>query len=232
MKKIYLSLATLLLLTGCINDKPKQKLDGEELLTQKCASCHNLDMPPKNYDNEIAPSLMAVTFHLKDLITSSNPSEHKSKIISFVQDYVVNPTAEKSICDKASLDSYGLMPSQKGKVTDDEVEAMVEYMYEYYDNKKLLEQLAEERRLKNMPPHERVMEQKGCLTCHGMEKDKVVAPSFKMISDKYEKKDREMLIQSIKDGTKGKWENRKLPMPSFKKISDKDVEGVVDWILR
>jgi len=42
------------------------KLDGEELIAQKCAKCHNLDMPPKSYENEVAPSMMAVTFHLKD----------------------------------------------------------------------------------------------------------------------------------------------------------------------
>jgi len=231
MKKLYLFMTTLLLLTGCMDNTPKQKLDGAELLTQKCASCHNLDMPPKNYDNEIAPSLMAVTFHLKDFITSSNPSEHKSKIISFVKDYVVNPTAEKSICDKSSLETYGLMPSQKGKVTDDEVEAMVEYMYEYYDNKKMLEKMAEENRIKNLAVHERVIELNGCSNCHDMEKDKV-APSFKMISDRYEKKDREMLIKSIKEGSKGKWENKKLPMPAYKKIEDKDIEGVVDWLLK
>jgi cytochrome c551/c552 len=40
-----------------------------------------------------------------------------------------------------------------------------------------------------------------------------------------------MLIKSIKEGTKGKWKGKKLPMPFFKKMSNKDVEGMVDWIL-
>ena len=72
MKKIYLLLSVMLLLAGCAQEKPKEKLDGEALLTQKCSSCHNLDMPPKSYDNEVAPSMMAVTFHMKDFITSQS----------------------------------------------------------------------------------------------------------------------------------------------------------------
>lgn len=228
--KSYLLTATLFIFLGCAEEKPKEILNGKALLTQKCSACHNLDMPPKNYDNEIAPSIMAVTFHLKDFIKSDNPSEHEGRVVSFVQDYVMEPTAEKSICDKKSLDNYGLMPSQKGKVSNDELKAIVEYMYEHYDNKILLKQMAEESRLKSMPLHERVIEQQRCSHCHDVEKDKV-APSFKMIANRYDIKDRAMLLKSIKEGTKGKWENKKLPMPPFKKMSDKDIEGMVDWIL-
>lgn len=230
MKKIYISVATLLLLSGCMDNKPKQILDGEALLSQKCSSCHNLDMPVKNFDKDVAPAMMRVTFHLKDFIKSSNPAEHKSKVISFVQDYALNPSTDKSLCDKQSLDEYGLMPSQKGKVTKDELEAIAGYMYDTYDNQVLLDMMAEERRIKNMPLHERVIEQNGCVNCHDIEKDKV-APSFKMIAHRYEKKDRDILIKSIKEGSKGKWEGKKLPMVAFKKMNDKDVEGVVDWIL-
>lgn len=230
MKKIYLSFGLLLLLTGCMEDKPKIELDGEELLTQKCSSCHNLDMPPKSYDDEVAPSMMAVTFHLKDFIHSNNPADHEEKVISFVQDYVMEPSIEKSLCDKASLDSYGIMPSQKGKVNKDELRAIVQYMYANYDNQILLEQMAEKNRLASMSLHERVIEQQRCNNCHDIEKDKV-APSFKMIANRYDLKDKVTLMQSIKEGTKGKWENKKLPMPPFKQMSDEDIGGMVDWIL-
>jgi cytochrome c len=187
--------------------------------------------PVKNFDKEVAPAMMRVTFHLKDFVKSSNPAEHKSKVISFVQDYAINPSVDKSICDKESLDEYGVMPSQKGKVTEDELFAIVGYMYDIYDNQKLLEILAEKQRITNMPLHERVIEQNGCANCHDIEKDKI-APSFKMIANRYEEKDREMLIKSIKEGSKGKWEGKKLPMVAFTKMSDKDVEGIVNWILK
>lgn len=231
MKRIYLLIATLFLLLGCSQEKPKEILDGKELLTQKCSACHNLDMPPKSYANEKAPSMMAVTFHMKDFIKSDNPSEHEGKIVDFVQDYVIEPSAKKSLCDKKSLESYGLMPSQKGKVSDDELEAIVHYIYRYYDNQILLKIMAEKSRLNSMLPHERVIEQQRCNNCHDIEKDKV-APSFKRIAHRYDLKDRAALIQSIQEGSKGKWENKKLPMPPFKKMSDDDTEVMVDWILK
>jgi cytochrome c len=206
------------------------KLDGEELIAQKCAKCHNLDMPPKSYENEVAPSMMAVTFHLKDFITSNDPSEHEAKIIAFVKDYVIDPSRDKSFCDKASLDSYGLMPSQKGNVTEDELEAIAHYMYETYDNMKMLKIMAEKQRLAKLSLHERVLEQQRCENCHDIHKDKI-APSFEMIAKRYSKEERATLIESIKKGSKGKWEGKKLPMPPFKNMTDKDVEGMVDWIL-
>jgi len=213
-----------------MDSKPKEKLDGEELLTQKCSKCHNLDMPPKSYDNEVAPSMMAVTFHLKDFIKSNNPSEHEAKIISFVQDYVITPSRSKSFCDKASLDSYGLMPSQKGNVTKDELASIAHYMYANYDNQKMLEIMAEKSRLAKMSLHERVFQQQRCTNCHDIKKDKV-APSFMSIADRYTKKDRDDIIKSIREGSKGKWDKFKLIMPPFKKMDTKDINGMVDWIL-
>jgi cytochrome c len=213
-----------------MSEKPKERVDGDKLIEEKCSKCHNLDMPPKSYENEIAPSMMAVTFHLKDFIKSNNPSEHENKVVTFIKDYAINPSRKKSFCDKASLDSYGVMPSQKGNVTEDELEAIAHYMYKSYDNKKMLKIMAERQRLANLSLHERVLEQQRCGNCHGIHQDKV-APSFDMIASRYNIKDKEMLIRSIKEGTKGKWEGKKLPMLPFKNMSDKDIEGMVDWIL-
>jgi cytochrome c551/c552 len=52
-----------------------------------------------------------------------------------------------------------------------------------------------------------------------------------MIAKRYSKQDRATLIESIKYGSKGKWEGKKLPMPPYKNMNDKEVEGMVDWIL-
>ena len=219
------------LLIGCEDGGSKKPLlNGKLLIEQKCAKCHNLEMPPKSYKNEIAPSMMAVTFHLKDFITSNNPSEHEGKVVSFIKDYVIEPSREKSFCDKESLDSYGLMPSQKGKVTEDELDAIAHYMYQTFDNQKLLKIIAEKQRLAGLSLHERVLEQQRCENCHDIQKDKI-APSFKMIASRYTSKEKEELIQSISQGTKGKWEGKKLPMPPFKHMNEKDIEGMVEWIL-
>jgi len=225
----YLYLLLLIgLLTGCMENKTETKLNGGVLLEQKCSKCHNLDMPPKSYENEVAPSMMAVTFHLKDFIKSNDPSAHEAKIAEFVKDYVINPSRSKSFCDKASLDSYGVMPSQKGKVTEDELGAIAKYMYDTYDNQKMLKIMQERQRLARMPLHERVLEQQRCKNCHDINKDKV-APSFISISKKYSSN--KALIESIKNGSKGKWKNFKLIMPPFKNMTDTDIEGIANWIL-
>jgi cytochrome c len=230
MRYIY-GVLLLGLLTGCTDNEAKQPLlNGKLLLEQKCAKCHNLDMPPKSYENEIAPSMMAVTFHLKDFITSNNPSEHEGKVVTFIKDYVVAPSREKSYCDKESLDSYGVMPSQKGNVTQEELDAIAHHMYATYDNQQMLKVMAENQRLESLSLHERVLEQQRCQNCHDIYKDKV-APSFEMIANRYGSKDKEELVKSIKEGSKGKWEGKKLPMIPFKKMSDQDIEGMVDWIL-
>ena len=90
--------------------------------------------------------------------------------------------------------------------------------------------MAEKQRLANLSLHERVLEQQRCTNCHDIEKDKV-APSFTMIANRYSKKERAILIESIQKGTKGKWEGKKLPMPAYQKMTQKDVEGMVNWIL-
>ena len=219
------------LFLGCTEDKPKQQLDGEKLLEHKCAKCHNLDMPPKSYENELAPSMMAVTFHLKDFIKSDNPAAHESKIINFVKEYVISPSAEKSLCDKESLESYGVMPSQKGNVSLDEIEAIVHYTYRTYDNEKLLKVMAEKNRLARLPLQERVFDQEHCQYCHKLKKDGI-APSFQMIANRYSQKDKATLVESIRNGSKGKWQGKTMPMLGFKNISDVDIAGVVDWILK
>jgi len=229
MRYLY-GILVMVWMAGCLDGTPKEKLDGEVLIEQKCATCHNLDMPPKSYEHEVAPSMMAITFHLKDFIQSNDPSEHEAKIVDFVKDYVIAPSREKSFCDKASLDSYGVMPSQKGNVTEAELEAIAHYMYATYDNIKMLKIMAEKQRLASLSLHERVLEQQRCTNCHDIHKDKV-APSFEMIAQRYSPKDRAMLIESIKDGVKGKWQGKVLPMPAFKQMSQKDIEGMVDWIL-
>jgi len=229
MRYIY-GVLVLGLLMGCTDNTVTKSLDGEVLIEEKCAKCHNLDMPPKSYENEIAPSIMAVTFHLKDFIKSNNPSEHEMKIVNFIKDYVIEPNRDKSFCDKASLDSYGVMPSQKGKVSQEELAAIAHYMYATYDNQKMLKIMAEKQRLASLSLHERVLEQQRCTNCHDIKKDKV-APSFTMIALRYTKKDRATLIESIQNGSNGKWEGKKLPMPAYKMMTTQDIEVMADWIL-
>jgi len=225
---LFLSIA--LLFIGCTDSKPKQKFNAQNLLLEKCSSCHNLDMPPKTSPDEKAPPMMAVTFHIRDFMKVNNPSEKKQKFIDFVTDYAINPSAEKSFCDKKSLQDYGVMPSQKGKVSKEELQAIASYMYEHYDPEKFMKLMQEQARLAALPVYKRVIEQKNCLSCHDIEKKKI-APSFKSIAKRYNINQINELIKSIKNGSRGKWEETKLPMPPFKDLKDSEIKPVVEWIL-
>jgi cytochrome c len=220
----------LLSFTGCEKKQHHSNLDGEKLLEQKCSHCHNLDLPPKTFKDEKAPPMMAVAFHIKDFIKASSESDKIPKAIDFVKDYVVNPSASKSFCDKKSLETYGVMPSQKGKVTQDELEAIAEYMFSHYTVKNLTEAQDAQNRWMKMPKGKRLAIKNNCLGCHKLKRD-LVGPSFSKIAQRYNG-NIARIEQSIANGSKGVWKDyRGAVMPAFgKKIDSQDRKILAEWI--
>jgi cytochrome c len=227
-----LFLGILLLGMGGCQTKQKSNLNGEKLLEQKCSQCHNTDLPPKTFKDEKAPPMMAVAFHIKDFIKASSESDKIPKAIEFVKDYVVNPSASKSFCDKESLKSYGLMPSQKGKVTQEELQAIAEYMFEHFTVKNLTAAQALENRLNKMPKGERLALKYNCLGCHKLHRD-LVGPSFEKIAKRYANKT-QVIETSIQKGSSDKWQGyRHAIMPAFgKKIDQNETKVLSQWILQ
>ena len=221
----------LLLLAGCTQEQKKQNtLDGKVLLEAKCASCHNLSMPAETFSDEVAPPMMAVSFHVYDFIKVNTPAEKTPASIAFVKDYVFNPTKKKSFCDQKSLDDYGLMPSQKGKLTEEELEAIAIYMFAHYNQENFLKVMEKRRILREMNPGERVARVHGCLGCHGVDKKKV-GPSFSAIAKRYKEKS-VVVRESIVSGSQEKWpETRHARMPPFKQLTNEELDIVTKWIL-
>jgi len=230
MRIIFLTSVLLLLFSGCSQDKKVNNLDGKKLLEQKCTKCHNIDLPPKTFKDEKAPAMMAVAFHVVHFIKTEDESQRIPKAIAFVKDYVINPSASKSFCDKASLKTYGIMPSQKGKVTQDELQAIAEYMFSHFTEKNLNEAQLLENKLNAMPKGERLVLKNGCLSCHKVDK-KIVGPAFRDIA-KRKGNSLAVLMHSIKNGSKKKYVSSKgAVMPAFKKLSDADIKTIAQWIL-
>jgi cytochrome c len=228
--RVVAALFLVLIFAGCGNSSSKSSaLDGGALVEAKCSSCHNLDMPPKTSEDEKAPPLFTVTVHLKDWIEVNNPSELKGKFVDFVKDYAINPSKEKSYCDKKSLESYGLMPSLKSKVTSDELEAIADYIFDRYDQKALLGYMKEQARIASLPLYEQVLETQDCKACHINGK---AAPTFAQIGKKYAKSGgKKIIIDSIKNGSRGKWSGYTLPMRGYKDISQKQLDAIAEWII-
>ena len=230
----YLSGLALLLLSGCGSTQKKstRHYDGEALAQQKCSHCHNLDMPPKTSDKEIAPPLYTVTVHLKDWMKTPTPDLQRQKFIDFLADYVIHPSRKKSYCDPKSLELYGLMPSQKGKITSEEAGAVAAWAYDHYDQMEMLAIVKERNRLAAMPPWKQVLETRDCKSCHIIGAGKL-APSFFQISERYvnDPDALKKIETAISRGSKGKWPNYRVPMRAYGSLTDKQLEGISRWIL-
>lgn len=220
-----------LLFSGCgKTEKTHKHYDGEVLIKQKCAACHNLDMPPKISDDEKAPPMYTVTVHLRDWMKGGTTSEKEANFVAFVQSYVLSPSKEKSYCIKEVLQQYGLMPSQKGNVTKEELGAIARYALSTYDQKKLLEMMKEQNRIAAMKPYEQVLALKDCKLCHINGNGKV-GPLFSQIAAKYTINDLNTIKDAIVHGSKGRWPNYHMPMRAYKDLTPKQLDGIAKWIL-
>ncbi|MCD4668481.1 MAG: c-type cytochrome [Sulfurimonas sp.] len=222
---------TLILFSACEDKKQTPQLDGKKLLEQKCASCHNLEMPPVISDDELAPPMMAIGFHMPDFMEPKDESQRVPMAIEFIVDFIRNPLLENSKCDKESIQRYGLMPSQKDKVTKDEAKAIAQYMFRHYTQENLSKVQKAQAKFDALPAGQKTALKHKCMGCHKIDK-KIVGPSFKDIAKKYTTNKDEM-INSIKNGSKAKWESSKgAVMPPFKQISDEDLEVLIKWITK
>lgn len=75
-----------------------------------------------------------------------------------------------------------------------------------------------------------LLQANGCLSCHA-KAEKVVGPAFLSIADKYrnDKDAAASLVQSIQNGSKGKW--GRVPMPPHGSISQDDLKSLARHVL-
>jgi len=132
MKKLILLTA---LLSSVFGDEAK------ELFIKKCATCHSLT-PPVNKSEMKGPPAPGVMFHLKEEFKSDE------KIKAHIIDFTLNPTREKAICK--SVKRFGVMPSQKGKVTKEELSKIADWMIKNLKMSKKEHQMMQQKH-KNMP---------------------------------------------------------------------------------
>ncbi len=118
--------------------------EGKEVYEKKCSSCHEAFVPVeklmknfKEMNNTMlhlkAPTLNQLSFRLKQRIGDPKGDEdmHRMEVSAFVADYLIYPDKQKSICIRAVIDSFEVMPSMKGKLTTEEIEAVSNYLYDF-----------------------------------------------------------------------------------------------------
>ncbi len=121
----------------------ESKVDGEQVFEKACASCHIKMITKPELMKVIktvkAPPMIEVSSQLKNnikIVEDIDDEMHRAVVIAFIKDYVLYPDLDKSMCTGAALDRFGLMPSQKGNLSEEELNAVSAWVYDYYVDKK------------------------------------------------------------------------------------------------
>jgi cytochrome c len=99
--------------------------DAEKLFDTKCSMCH-VKTPPQDMSTLVAPPLMGVMRHVKMSYDTKESAE------AFMIDYVLAPSKDKAVCMPQKMARFGLMPSQKGNVTKEELKVITGWMYDNF----------------------------------------------------------------------------------------------------
>ena len=118
---LLLTVGTIFAMTSFVNAEDTAEI----LFDAKCASCHSKTRPT-DMSTVVAPALMGVMRHIK----MTYPS--KDDAVKFMVDYILEPTKEKAICMPQKIERFGLMPSQKGNVTEAELTKITAWMFDNF----------------------------------------------------------------------------------------------------
>jgi len=121
----------------------EQKIDGEKVFDRACASCHikmiSSAETKKIFKTLKAPPMVEVSRQLKKnikIVDDIDDEIHRAVVIAFIKDYVIYPHLDKSMCQAMALERFDLMPSLKGKLNEEELNAVSAWVYDFYVGKK------------------------------------------------------------------------------------------------
>jgi len=116
--------------------------DGYEVYKNNCMVCHVEMMSHKdalkNLNKLVAPPMVEVSARLKENIQTTDEEDDVNRylFILFVKDYIVNPNLDNSMCNSGAIEKFGTMPSLKGKLKEEEKQAVAQWLYDRYENTK------------------------------------------------------------------------------------------------
>jgi cytochrome c len=120
MKKSVL----ILLILGCINLINANE-EGRKLVEEKCSQCHMINSMTKNKkaDGKLkAPPMWGVMRKVREHFKTED------EVTAFIRDYTFNPSEKKMIFPKATMEYFGLMPSLKKELTDEQLHIIARYL--------------------------------------------------------------------------------------------------------
>jgi len=139
--KYRLFVKTLVLSTLCT--VPLMADRGEDVYNNICSKCHQLYIPleelSKNFeaDNKIlklkAPTISQISYRMKQKIgdPSSDADIQRMEVSAFIADYIIYPDKQKSVLHPNVGKHFKTMPSLKGKLSTEDIEAISGFVYDY-----------------------------------------------------------------------------------------------------
>ncbi|MEA3372390.1 MAG: c-type cytochrome [Campylobacterota bacterium] len=114
--------------------------DGYEVYKNKCQQCH-IEMISKAETLKIfktlkAPPMVEVSNRIKEniIIADDDDDVKRRVVIAFIKDYIENPSLDYSMCHAMAIERFDIMPSQKGKLTQEEIEAVAIWVHDRYED--------------------------------------------------------------------------------------------------
>jgi cytochrome c len=114
--------------------------DGYEVYKKNCMSCHiemiSVKKTKQMFKTLKAPPMVEVSNQIKSNIIVKDEDEdiHRHLVTLFIRDYIEHPSLEYSMCQAMALEHFGVMPSQKGKLSSEEIAAVAEWIYDRYED--------------------------------------------------------------------------------------------------
>lgn len=116
--------------------------EGYSVYQKQCASCHiealSKSETKKRFSTLKAPPMIEVSNRLKENIIIADEDEDVKRrvVIAFIKEYVQNPDLLYSMCHPMAIEKFGEMPSLKGKITPEELDAVAAWVYDHFEGKR------------------------------------------------------------------------------------------------
>lgn len=113
-------------------------VDGYGVYTKNCMRCHVEMMEKSEVMKHLktlkAPPMIEVSNRLNGniVIKDGDDDVKRRVIIAFVKDYINNPSVQYSMCEPMAIEKFGIMPSLKGKLSEEEAQAVAEWVIDRY----------------------------------------------------------------------------------------------------
>lgn len=134
-KTVIASLLPILLLA---NEADELKA-GQKIFDNTCSACHVelLDKKTalKTFKTLKAPPMNEIAMQLKTniIIKDDDDDVHRAVVIAFIKDYIKYPGLAKTMCNPGAVDRFGVMPSQKTVLTEQEINSISTWLYDRYE---------------------------------------------------------------------------------------------------